>query len=148
MGLFAVSIMHCAPKKFHSFCYFHGKIWHFRRQTQGTRLTQYQLIMRPALAWLDLGRNQRIFQHKTIPDIIRQLFQEQHIASDQVLWKLTATYQPREYCVQYGESDLQFIHRLLGEEGIHYHFSHTEKNNLLIISDHPSGWRTGLNAVQ
>ena len=128
--------------------YFHGKIWQFRRQTQGTRLTQYQLIMRPALAWLDLGRNQRIFQHKTIPDIIRQLFQEQHIASDQVLWKLTATYQPREYCVQYGESDLQFIHRLLGEEGIHYHFSHTEKNSQLIISDHPSGWSTGLNAVQ
>ncbi len=128
--------------------YFHGKIWQFRRQTQGKRLTQYQLTLRPALAWLELGRNQRIFQHKSVPEIIRQLFQEQHISSDQVLWKLTATYQPREYCVQYGESDLQFIHRLLGEEGLHYHFLHAEKNSQLILSDHPSGWSTGLDSVQ
>ncbi len=128
--------------------YFHGQVWQFRRQTQGKRLTQYQLMMRPALAWLELGRNQRIFQHKSVPDIIRLLFQEQHIASDQVQWKLTAVYPLHEYCVQYGESDLQFIHRLLGEEGIHYHFLHSEKGSQLILSDHPAGWSTGLNAVQ
>ena len=128
--------------------YFHGRVWRFRRQTQGKRLTQYQLTLRPGLTWLDLGRNQRIFQHKSVPDIIRQLFQEQHIASDQVQWKLAATYQPRDYCVQYGESDLQFIHRLLGEEGIHYHFSHSEKGSRLILADQPSGWSTGLSAVQ
>ncbi len=128
--------------------YFHGKVWQFRRQTQGKRLTKYQLTLRPALAWLDLGRNQRIFQHRSVPDIIRELFREQNIASDQVQWKLTAAYQPREYCVQYGESDLRFIQRLLGEEGIHYHFTHSEKDSRLILSDHPSGWGTGLNTVQ
>lgn len=47
--------------------YYHGQVWQFRRQTQGKRLTQYQLVMRPSLSWLGLGRNQRIFQQKVCP---------------------------------------------------------------------------------
>ena len=128
--------------------YYHGQVWQFRRQTQGKRLTQYQLVMRPSLSWLGLGRNQRIFQQKSVPDIIKLLLQEQHVASDQVQWKLNGTYAARDYCVQYGESDLQFITRLLGEEGIHYHFAHDDRGSKLILADHPSGWSTGLAVVQ
>ena len=88
--------------------YYHGQVWQFRRQTQGKRLTQYQLVMRPSLSWLGLGRNQRIFQQKSVPDIIKLLLQERHVASDQVQWKLSGTYTARDYCVQYGESNLLY----------------------------------------
>lgn len=127
--------------------YYHGQVWQFRRQAQGKRLTQYQLIVRPALSWLGLGQNQRIFQQKSVPEIIKQLLQEQYIPTDQIVWKLSATYPIRDYCVQYAESDLQFISRLLGEEGMHYHFTYTEKNSQLVFADHPSGWSTDLAAV-
>ena len=127
--------------------YYHGQVWQFRRQTQGKRLTQYQLIVRPALSWLGLGRNQRIFQQKSAPEIIKQLLQEQHIPTDQIVWKLSATYPARDYCVQYAESDLQFITRLLSEEGMHYYFAHTEKHSQLVFTDHPSGWSADLAAV-
>ncbi len=127
--------------------YYHGQVWQFRRQTQGKRLTQYQLLVRPALSWLGLGRNQRIFQQKSAPEIIKQLLQEQHIPTDQIVWKLNATYPVRDYCVQYAESDLQFITRLLDEEGMHYHFIHTEKTSQLVFADHPSGWSADLAAV-
>nr|WP_321272452.1 type VI secretion system tip protein TssI/VgrG [uncultured Tolumonas sp.] len=127
--------------------YYHGQVWQFCRQTQGKRLTQYQLLVRPSLSWLGLGRNQRIFQQKSAPQIIKQLLQEQHIPTDRVVWKLSTTYPTRDYCVQYAESDLQFITRLLGEEGMHYHFSHTEKHSQLVFADHPSGWSTDLAAV-
>jgi type VI secretion system secreted protein VgrG len=127
--------------------YYHGQVWQFCRQTQGQRLTQYQLTMRPALSWLGLGQNQRIFQQKSVPEMIKQLLQERHIPADQIVWKLKATYPTRDYCVQYAESDLQFITRLLGEEGMHYHFSHDEKNSQLVFADHPSGWSTDLAAV-
>jgi Rhs element Vgr protein len=132
----------------HGNTYFHGQVWQFRRQSQGTRLTQYQLVMRPTLSWLSLGQNQRIFQHKSVPDIIKQLFQEHHIDSEQVQWRLNAVYAPREYCVQYGESNLQFITRLLGEEGIHYHFEHDEHGSRLILADHSSGWSDRLLVAQ
>jgi len=127
--------------------YYHGQVWQFCRQAQGKRLTQYQLFVRPALSWLGLGQNQRIFQQKNAPQIIKQLLQERHIPADQIVWKLSATYPIRDYCVQYAESDLQFITRLLGEEGMHYHFTHTEKNSQLVFADHPSGWSTDLAAV-
>lgn len=127
--------------------YYHGQVWQFRRQTQGKRLTQYQLIVRPALSWLGLGRNQRIFQQKSAPEIIKQLLQEQHIPTDQIVWKLSATYPARDYCVQYAESDLQFITRLLSEDGMHYYFAHTEKHSQLVFTDHPSGWSADLAAV-
>lgn len=127
--------------------YYHGQVWQFCRQAQGKRLTQYQLIMRPALSWLGLGQNQRIFQQKSAPQIIKQLLQERPIPTDQIVWKLSATYPVRDYCVQYAESDLQFISRLLGEEGMHYHFTHTEKHSQLVFADHPSGWSTDLTAA-
>ncbi len=127
--------------------YYHGQVWQFCRQAQGKRLMQYQLLVRPAMSWLALGQNQRIFQQKSAPQIIKQLLQERHIPTDQIVWKLSATYPIRDYCVQYAESDLQFITRLLGEEGMHYHFSHTEKYSQLVFADHPSGWSADLAAV-
>ena len=127
--------------------YYHGQVWQFCRQAQGKRLTQYQFIIRPALSWLGLGQNQRIFQQKSAPQIIKQLLQERNVPTDQIVWKLSSTYPARDYCVQYAESDLQFITRLLGEEGMHYHFSHTEKHSQLVFADHPSGWSTDLAAV-
>jgi type VI secretion system secreted protein VgrG len=128
--------------------YYHGKVWQFRRQAQGKRLTQYQLVMRPSLAWLELGNTHRIFQEKSVPDIIKQILQEQNISSDQTSWSLTRTYLPRTYCVQYNEGNLQFITRLLAEEGIHFHYKHTAELSQLVFADQTAGWSSGLPATQ
>src|SRR5690606_948062 len=53
---------------------------------------------------------------------------------------LTASYKPRDYCVQYRESDFQFVSRLLEEEGIYYYFQHTEDEHRLVLADHSAAW--------
>ncbi len=88
----------------------------------------YGLIIEPALAVLKLRRNSRVFQDKSVVDIVGIVLDE-HIASNPVFAQcfrhreqLTQDYPPRSYCQQYRESDLAFIERLLREEGISYRF--------------------------
>src|SRR5690606_28485735 len=88
----------------------------------------YGLIIEPALAILKLRRNSRVFQDKSVVDIVGIVLDE-HIASNPVFAQcfrhreqLTQDYPPRSYCQQYRESDLAFIERLLREEGISYRF--------------------------
>ena len=54
--------------------------------------------------------------------------------------KLTASYKSREYCVQYGETDLAFLHRLFAEEGIFYFFTHAQGSHTLVLADKPTAY--------
>ena len=90
----------------------------------------YRLTIEPALATLAHRRNSRVFQDKTVPAIVATLLDE-HIASNPAIArsfqhqaKLTKTYPVRSYTLQYRESDLAFIERLLAEEGISYTYRH------------------------
>ena len=67
--------------------------------------------------------------------------QEQGHAPETFAFKLCYQYEKREYCVQYGESDLHFITRLCEEEGIYFYFEHTEKTHCLCFSDREGGPR-------
>ena len=93
----------------------------------------YQLVLRPWLWWLTLASNNRVFQNLATGDIVASIFQD-HGFTDFKL-SLNDSYEPREYCVQYGESDFAFVLRLLEEEGIFWFFTHEEDKHTLVLAD-------------
>src|SRR5262249_49162859 len=72
----------------------------------------------------------RVFQQKTVPQILSQVFQGYDIKT-----QYATSYEPRDYCVQYDESDFDFASRLMEEEGIFYFFTHTEDGHQLQAPD-------------
>lgn len=113
----------------------HGLVYRVAQGDSGRRLTRYQISLVPQLAYLQHSSRQRIFQHKTVPQIIAQVLEDQRVHADQFEFHLSGTYPEREYCVQFGESDLAFIQRLCAEQGIHYHFQHSPEHHLLVFGD-------------
>ena len=113
--------------------YFNGYVTRFAQQGRLDEFSQYRLTVRPWFWFLTRTSNCRIFQHKSVPDIIKQVFRDQgfsHFAE-----KLSGSYSQREYCVQYRESDFNFVSRLMEEEGIYYFFTHQDGNHKLILCD-------------
>lgn len=113
----------------------HGQIYAIAQGQTSQRLTFYTLTLVPHLAYLKHRHNQRMFQKRTVEQIIGQLLEEHGIFSDAYVFKLDTTYKARDYCVQYQESDLHFIQRLCEEEGIHYHFEHSARGHRLVFGD-------------
>lgn len=96
--------------------------------------------IRPWFWMLTLARNTRMFQEMTVKEIIEQVLEEHGFSDFEI--KTTETYQMREYCVQYRETDFAFLSRLMEEEGLYYYFDHRdalEKNEKLVISDGLTG---------
>ncbi|MDH4871874.1 type VI secretion system tip protein TssI/VgrG [Pseudomonas sp. BN515] len=94
---------------------------------------RYQLVLRPWLWWLTLASNNRVFQNKTTSDIVTGIFSDHGFTDYQL--KLGGSYEPREYCVQYGETDFAFVSRLLEEEGIFWFFTHEDGKHTLVLGD-------------
>ncbi|OPA95118.1 type IV secretion protein Rhs [Pseudomonas fluorescens] len=113
----------------------HGLVYRVAQGDAGRRLTRYQISVVPQLKYLAHSSHQRIFQHKTVPQIVAQVLVGQGIQSDCFEFRLSGTYPVREYCVQFGESDLAFIQRLCAELGIHYHFQHSPDGHLVVFGD-------------
>ena len=115
----------------------HGQVYRAAQGESGERLTRYRLVIVPRLAYLAHRTNQRIFQHLSVPQIIAQVLEEHGIlAGDSHRFDLgPVIYPERDYCVQYDETDLHFIQRLCEEEGIHYHFRHSESGHMLVFGD-------------
>jgi len=106
---------------------------------QGTAdilLSYYTATIVPRLWLLTRTTNCRIFQNKTVPEIVESIFREKEIRDFSM--NLMANYIKREYCVQYRESDFDFISRLLEDEGIYYFFQHEDDKHTLILTDDPS----------
>ncbi|WP_285427680.1 type VI secretion system tip protein VgrG [Pseudomonas sp. lyk4-R2A-8] len=113
----------------------HGVVDHVAQGDSGRRLTRYSVRLVPQLAYLAHSSHPRIFQHKTVPQIVAQVLKEQGIQADRFEFRLSGTYPEREYCVQFAETDLAFIQRLCAELGIHYHFRHSPEGHLLVFGD-------------
>ncbi len=97
------------------------------------RYFRYQLTGRP-WAWLmTRTADCRIFQNKSVPDIVKEIFNKYGSAKFDV--KLTGEYRPWEYCVQYRETDFNFVSRLLEQEGIYYYFKHEDGKHTLVLAD-------------
>ncbi|WP_052245339.1 type VI secretion system tip protein VgrG [Halocynthiibacter namhaensis] len=115
--------------------FLNGIITEASRGDSGIRRTFYTVTLRPALQRLAHTSDSRIWQSKTVPDIIKQVLEEHEITN--VDWRLAGEHASREYCTQYRETALEFTERLLGEEGIFYFFEHTASAHTMIISDAP-----------
>jgi type VI secretion system secreted protein VgrG len=113
----------------------HGLVHRVAQGDSGQRLTRYQVSLVPQLAYLAHSSHQRIFQHQTVPQMVAQVLEGQGMQSDRFEFRLSGTYPEREYCVQFGETDLAFIQRLCAEVGIHYHFQHSAERHLLVFGD-------------
>jgi type VI secretion system secreted protein VgrG len=96
-------------------------------------LSHYSAEMVPWLWLLTRTSDSRIFQNKSVPDIVEQIFSEKGFRDYKL--SLHGSYNPREYCVQYRETDFNFIARLLEDEGIFYFFEHHEDKHLLVLAD-------------
>lgn len=114
----------------------HGQVYAIGRDDPGRRTTRYHLTLAPRLAYLAHRRDQRIFQQRSVPQIIAEVLEQHGILADAYAFELgPVVYPPRTFCVQYAESDLHFIQRLCEEEGIHYHFRHSVDAHLLVFGD-------------
>lgn len=116
---------------------FHGVVTRISLFGMLGRYYYYRATLRPKPWLLSRRSNCRVFSNKTVPDIVKELLAE-HGYSD-LDKKLTATYEPREYCVQYRESDFNFISRLMEAEGIYYFFRHEDSKHTLVLCDDGSG---------
>lgn len=94
---------------------------------------ELELVLVPRLWLLGHRVDCRIFTALSVPDIVSQLLQE--IGCSDVRLRLATQYPAREYCVQYRESSLAFISRLLEQEGIYYYFEHTASTHTLVLAD-------------
>ncbi|MEJ5061378.1 MULTISPECIES: type VI secretion system tip protein TssI/VgrG [unclassified Pseudomonas] len=120
----------------------HGLIHSVAQHESGNRLTRYELTLVPQLAYLALCSDQRIFQQRNIEQIITEVLKQHGILGDLFSFQLGPThYEPRDYCVQFNETDLAFIERLCEEAGIHYHFQHSPHGHLLVFGDDQTCFR-------
>jgi type VI secretion system secreted protein VgrG len=110
--------------------HFHGLVNRFGQGKRDETFTRFRADIVPRF-WLWTKRVQsRIFQHVTVPGILKQV-----LAGLNVKFELRAAYQPRDYCVQYRESDFAFASRLMEEEGIFYYFAHTDGDHQMVVTD-------------
>jgi type VI secretion system secreted protein VgrG len=115
---------------------FHGLCIGASQGESDVTFTKYQLEMVPKLWLLSRRVQSRIFQHKSVPDILKEV-----LKGFDAVYEIQGTFHPREYCVQYRESDLAFASRLMEEEGIYYYFAHTEQGHQLIVANTPQSHR-------
>ncbi|HAS3163478.1 TPA: type VI secretion system tip protein VgrG [Vibrio cholerae] len=111
----------------------HGIVRAFSQGDIGHHHTFYELTLVPALERLSLRHNSRIFQKQTVPEILSILLQEMGIHD--YAFALKRDCVQREFCVQYRESDIDFLHRLAAEEGLVYSFVHEAGKHTLYFSD-------------
>lgn len=98
----------------------------------------YRVELSPWLWHLTLGADCRIFQDKTVLQILQAVFDE-YKSSTALSVKLTGRYHPRPYTVQYRETDFAFVSRLMEEEGIYYYFKHEGGEHTMVLCDSPDG---------
>lgn len=90
---------------------------------------QFQLTVSPALSLLDASVGSRVFQDMSVPDIVSRILGEHGRKNTCIAASFTHArslhrhHPPRSWCVQFNESDSAFVHRLLAEEGISYHYT-------------------------
>jgi len=114
---------------------FNGLVREFRQLGRQDKLVEYRMKIGPALWFLKLTGESRIFQQKSVLDIVQKVLKEQGVTKIEL--QCQKSYEPREYCVQYRESHFDFVSRLLEQEGIYYYFTHKDGEHTLVLDDTP-----------
>jgi type VI secretion system secreted protein VgrG len=115
--------------------YFIGNVSRFSQAGNQGSFAVYQATVRPWLWFLTRTSDCRIFQQKTVPDIIKEVFREHGYTDFEE--RLSGSYRTWD-CVQYRETDFNFVSRLMEQEGIYYYFKHEQDKHTLILSDSSS----------
>lgn len=110
----------------------HGVVLSFTQLARGARLTRYRAVVVPKLWWASLRHGSRIFQEQSVPDVVSAVLTEAGVAFQM---RVSGSFEPRNYCVQYREPDLRFVGRLLEHEGIHYYHTHAESAHQMVLSN-------------
>jgi type VI secretion system secreted protein VgrG len=117
--------------------YFHGFVSRFSRVPRpGTRYFSYHLAAVPWLWFLTRQSDCRIFQNKKLEDILRDVFGRRGFSDFK--FQLSGNYTPWEYCVQYRETDFNFVSRLMEQEGVYYYFEHEKDKHTAVFADSPA----------
>ncbi|MGE8144294.1 type VI secretion system Vgr family protein [Pseudomonas frederiksbergensis] len=112
----------------------HGVVTGFKRQSGSNDEACYQITLQPRLALLDRGQQFRLYQHQSVPEIVESILRSRHgFEGQDFLFRLQRNYPKREQVMQYGESDLSFIARLLAEVGIWYRFTSDERLSIDVV---------------
>ncbi len=115
--------------------YVHGIVSEIESVGESGKFMIFKFHLVPRIWLLTLRTNNRIFQNKKVDEIIKKILSDAGIPGDRYRFALTGSYPKRDYCVQYGESDFNFISRLMEEEGIFYYFEHDKNKHVLVITD-------------
>lgn len=124
-----------------------GVVSGFERLSTSKDETCYALTLQPRLALLSRSHQNAIYQDMSVPQIVEKILRERHSFKGQdFLFSLTREYPRREQVMQYGEDDLHFITRLLGEVGIWFRFTTDTRLNIDVVEfyDSQQGYEKGL----
>ncbi|HCM9227067.1 TPA: type VI secretion system tip protein VgrG, partial [Enterobacter bugandensis] len=128
-------------------CTLQGVVTGFERLGTSKDETHYALTLRPRLALLDRSHQNAIYQDMSVPQIVEKILRERHgMRGQDFLFSLSKEYPRREQVMQYGENDLNFITRLLGEVGIWFRFTTDTRLNIDVVEfyDSQQGYEKGL----
>ncbi|MFK8017522.1 MAG: type VI secretion system Vgr family protein [Gammaproteobacteria bacterium] len=120
--------------------YFSGMVSRFTQMASSGDFACYEIIARPWAWFLTRNSDCRMFQEMTVPEIIKQVFRDRGFSDFDD--RLKGNYRTWEYCVQYRETDFNFVSRLMEQEGIYYFFEHTEDTHTLVMCDSYSAHKT------
>jgi type VI secretion system secreted protein VgrG len=114
--------------------HFHGIVTRFRSTGWEGEFAGYEATIHPGLWLLTRASNCRIFQDKSVPDIVKDVC---GAYGDMVALSLSLSgdYSPLPYCVQYRETDFNFVCRLLEDVGIYYYFTHDADRHTMVLAD-------------
>ncbi len=124
-----------------------GVVTGFERLSTSRDETHYALTLQPRLALLNRSHQNAIYQDQSVPQIVEKILRERHgLRGQDFLFSLTKTYPRREQVMQYGEDDLHFITRLLGEVGIWFRFTADTRLHIDVVEfcDSQQGYEKGL----
>ena len=128
------------------FRYYHGFISHCAHVESSHEHAKYELVIRPWTWFLTQTSDCRIFQNMSVPDIIKKIFNDEGFSD--YIESLNGTYDTWVYCVQYRETDFNFVSRLMEQEGIYYYFKHDNGVHKLVLSDSISAHDTVENYAE
>ncbi|HKV48571.1 MAG TPA: type VI secretion system tip protein VgrG [Candidatus Acidoferrales bacterium] len=117
--------------------HWNGYVSRFAQSGGSGQFARYHMEVVPWLWFLTRNSNCRIFQNMAVPAIIEKIFSDTGFGSGYKS-SLTGTYDPLEYCVQYRETDFNFLSRLMEHNGIYYFFEHKDGDHTLVLADSPS----------
>ncbi len=120
--------------------YWHALVARFSMTEQNGHFFHYRATLVPWLWALTRSADCRMFQHHSVTDIVQQVFRDRGAKDFEP--NLSGTYPVREYCVQYRETDFDFVSRLMEEEGIAYYFKHDRDRGVMVLADEKASYET------